>query len=181
MNILFVCTGNICRSTFAERWSRHVAPAGLRFASAGTMALVGHPMDADMAHELRQRGGDPEGFEARQVALGILRETDLVLTMERRHKAYVVEEVPGLTRRTHTLGHFVRLVDELAARGPLPAGPELVEAVSGLRLPSSRSESVDDPYRRGPEVAARVSEQLTDWVGRAVGALGGLQIPAGGA
>ncbi|PKZ42159.1 hypothetical protein [Kytococcus schroeteri] len=173
MNILYVCSGNICRSTFAERLSRHLAPAGLSFASAGTTALVGHAMEDQMAAELRRRGGDPDGFASRQVALPLLREADLVLTMERGHKAYVVEEAPGLTRRTHTLGHFVRSVDELAARGPVPSGPELVQAVAALRLPSSRAESVEDPYRRSPEVAARVAEQLTDWVGRAVGALAG--------
>ena len=171
MHILYVCTGNICRSTFAERWSRHLAPHGLTFSSAGTMALVGNPMDELMAHELRRRGGDPEGFAARQVSLPILREADLVLTMERRHKAYVVDEMPSLTRRTHTLGHFLHAVDELAAAGPVPSGPALVDAVSRVRVPSSRAESVEDPYRRGPEKAAQAGQQLEAWVARVVGAL----------
>lgn len=173
MRVLYVCTGNICRSTFAERWSSHLAPAGLSFSSAGTMAMVGDPMDGDMAHELRLRGGDPEGFVSRQVSLPILRETDLVLTMERRHKAYVVEEMPGLVRRTFTLGHFLHVAEELAAAGQRPAGDELVQAVSRVRVPSSRSESVEDPYRQGPEKSAEVAAQLEDWTGRVVRMLAG--------
>ncbi|WP_374928544.1 low molecular weight phosphatase family protein [Kytococcus sedentarius] len=180
MHILYVCTGNICRSTFAERWSRRLAPQGLTFSSAGTMALVGNPMEELMAQELRRRGGDPEGFAARQVSLPILRDADLVLTMERRHKAYVVDEMPSLIRRTHTLGHFLHAVDELAAAGPVPSGAALVDAVSRLRVPSSRAESVEDPYRRGPEKAARAAEQLEAWVGRAVEALSAGGRAAGG-
>lgn len=176
MHILYVCTGNICRSTFAERWSQQLTPAGMTFSSAGTMAMVGQGMDADMADQLRRHGGDPSGFEARQASLSILRDVDLVLTMERRHKAYVLEEMPGLTRRTHTLGHFLRAVDELAASGPVPRGQELLEAVSRVRVPSSRAESVEDPYRRGPQKAAEVSDQLVDWVGRAVEALAGQRL-----
>lgn len=176
MHVMYVCTGNICRSTFAERWSQHLAPAGFTFSSAGTMAMAGDPMDRDMADQLVRHGGDPSGFVSRQLSLQMLRDVDLVLTMDRRHKAYVVEEVPGLTRRTHTLGHFLHAVDDLAAAGPLSRGPELVDAVSRLRITSSHAESVEDPYRQGPEKAAEVAGQLVDWVTRAVESLAGQRL-----
>jgi protein-tyrosine phosphatase len=58
--ILFVCTGNICRSALAERlgraylnqWLRDTASA-IRVVSAGTQAVVGSAMHPDSALVLR--------------------------------------------------------------------------------------------------------------------------------
>jgi protein-tyrosine phosphatase len=62
LHILFVCTGNICRSPSAERLA---TAAGASASSAGTRAVIGHPMHPESARVLRDLGGDPDGFVAR--------------------------------------------------------------------------------------------------------------------
>ena len=66
--ILYVCTGNLCRSPAAElltaAWlDKHVGEDGGAFAvsSGGTHGLTGHPMDADAARALEQQGCSAEG------------------------------------------------------------------------------------------------------------------------
>ncbi len=88
--ILFVCTGNICRSPMAEgiARSRTVAldpadKAGLRVASAGIAALSGDPATFEATLAMRRRGIDIGAHRARQLTSAILQESDLLLTMER--------------------------------------------------------------------------------------------------
>ena len=60
MSVLFVCTANICRSAFAERWAGHLlgGDTSVGVASAGTHGYVDAPMDPPMAEELQARGAD---------------------------------------------------------------------------------------------------------------------------
>ena len=61
-SILAVCTGNICRSPAVERLlASQVAPS-VSVSSAGTHALVGHPISEPMATLLRQAAVEPEPF-----------------------------------------------------------------------------------------------------------------------
>jgi len=89
--VLFVCTGNICRSPTADGVFRHlVREAGLeaevRVDSAGTHDYhVGEPPDERaQAHALR-RGYDLSALRARQVAGEDFDRFDLVLAMDRGH------------------------------------------------------------------------------------------------
>jgi arsenate reductase (thioredoxin) len=63
--VLFVCTGNTCRSPMAERLARRAYPQH-RWESAGVRPTGGmHPLSQ---HVVRERGGDAEGFDGRNVA-----------------------------------------------------------------------------------------------------------------
>ena len=71
MHIMFVCTGNICRSPTAERLAAsYVAEHGipdLTTSSAGTRAMIGHPIHRDAAVVLEKLRGDSSSFAARQL------------------------------------------------------------------------------------------------------------------
>lgn len=174
---VFICTGNICRSPFAERLAAHRAQqAGLAdwtFASAGIGALVGSGMDRLMADELISRGGDPAGFESRQLARTIVQDADLVLALEKFHRQVVIEEFPVLVRRVHTLGQLAdgaaRLPEDLSGDGYL-------EAVRADRSPTRSRFDVEDPYRKGPEKAAEVAAVIDDQVGVLIGRLAGVGV-----
>jgi protein-tyrosine phosphatase len=118
--VLFVCTGNICRSPIAERLARaHVAGPGsllTEFSSAGTHAVVGYPMDPPSARALRELGGDPDGHRARQLTKKDLT-ADLILTAKVEHRSQILRAAPEAMRRAFTLREFARLA---AACAPPP-------------------------------------------------------------
>lgn len=166
--VLFVCTGNICRSAFAERIARSQSGGSWEYASAGTGALVGSPIDRAMARELAARGGNPEGFEARQLTAAMARDADLVLCMTSAHRSWVVEESPSAVRRTALLTRFAAgLADE-----PTATGLDLVQSVLA-RAPQARHADIADPYRRGDEAAATAAYEIALLVWRIVRALEG--------
>ncbi|XVA01283.1 low molecular weight phosphatase family protein [Prescottella equi] len=149
MQLLFVCTGNICRSPIAERlasaWSARSDTIDLTVASAGTRAVVGSPMEPKAAQVLSDLGGSPDGFVARQINPAVASSADLVLTMTEEHRDAVLKLSPRHLKRTFTLleaAHIARAlgrgtVAELsAARGP-SAGPK--RPTSPIRSAAARS------------------------------------------
>ena len=88
-SILFVCTGNICRSPTAEGVLRHLAAKEsleLRIESAGLGDWhVGQPPDERTQHHARTRGYDLSAQRARQVTVRDFDDFDLILAMDRGH------------------------------------------------------------------------------------------------
>ena len=89
--VLFVCTGNICRSPTAEGVFRHLAnAAGLgndaKIASAGTHSYhVGNPPDPRTVRAAANRGIDLSNQRARRVRREDFHKFDLILAMDRSH------------------------------------------------------------------------------------------------
>ncbi|SDV48599.1 arsenate reductase/protein-tyrosine-phosphatase family protein [Chitinasiproducens palmae] len=106
-NVLMVCVGNICRSPTAEYLLRHRFPdKSLTVTSAGLGALVGRGVD-ETAHTLmHEHGIDASAHRARQIDADMIREADLILTMEKRHLASVNELVPSARGKTFLLGKW---------------------------------------------------------------------------
>lgn len=119
MHVLFICTGNICRSPIAERLlaahSAKYKQSSLTVSSAGTRALIGHPVHREAAAVLQALGGDASDFCARQLTERLARDADLILTMTRAHRDSVLELAPTLLRRTFTFTEAARLVSEYGA------------------------------------------------------------------
>ena len=88
-SILFICTGNICRSPTAEAVLKSLcleAGIELRIGSAGLGDWhVGSPPDERAQHHARSRGYDLSAQRARQVRVRDFEEFDLILAMHRRH------------------------------------------------------------------------------------------------
>jgi len=89
--VLFVCTGNICRSPTAEGVFRALARRRgvlerLRIDSAGTHDYhVGAPPDARAVEHAARRGYDLTGIRARQISWSDFQQFDLILGMDRGH------------------------------------------------------------------------------------------------
>jgi len=97
-SVLFVCTGNICRSPTAEGVLRHLAKqAGVdvHVESAGTGGWhVGHPPDERAQHHARGRGYDLSAQRARQVGPRDFEAFDLIVAMDRGHLAALQAQCP---------------------------------------------------------------------------------------
>lgn len=129
VNILMVCTGNICRSPVAEHLLRAVSTSDVTVTSAGTAGLSGHGMDNRSLQWLATRDIDGSAFLARRVNRRLLGDADLVIGLEQEHVDACLRIRPaGLNRtfRLHQLAEWSRTgalssLDELAgARQRLP-------------------------------------------------------------
>ncbi len=91
IGVLFVCTGNICRSPTAEGVLRHQAEraglaAWLAIDSAGTHGYhVGDPPDRRSIAAARRRGIDISGLRARRVSSRDFEAFDYVIALDRGH------------------------------------------------------------------------------------------------
>lgn len=108
MRILFVCSGNTCRSPTAEALMRREAAArhleGVLVASAGTGAVDGAPASEGAYLVGLEHGLDLSGHRSRALTPELLRSADLVLTMGRSHLGAV--RAMGAGDRAHLLGDF---------------------------------------------------------------------------
>ena len=142
MRILFVCTGNLCRSPLAEGLAR-AAPAlrGVEPTSAGTWAVEGLPATSEAVAVAAALGVDISGHRSRRLRAGDVAAADLVVVMTSVHRAEVVRLAPGHADK-------VVLLKELAELEPAPAaddGDRLTALLSAPRPAPRRALDLDDP------------------------------------
>ncbi|MFI5362183.1 MAG: low molecular weight protein arginine phosphatase [Elusimicrobiota bacterium] len=128
--ILFVCTGNICRSAMAEHLLRHLAATrglDLETASAGVAAEPYYQVPEAAKRLLAAEGVPPFEHKARLATREVLRWADRILVMTAAHHDHLVELYPEFASRT-------RLFREAAGFG---------------------EQDVEDPMGRSDEVFAR--------------------------
>jgi protein-tyrosine phosphatase len=149
VRLLFVCTGNICRSPVAERLTLALAEQALgpsavsvRVRSAGVGATDGRAMEPNSAQALVELGGNPEGFTSRQIQPGDAEGADLTLTMTSQQRHQVLKRSPRALRRTFTLAEARALLELVGSR----------DANAVVTLPIER---------RAVELAARLNEART--------------------
>lgn len=114
MQLLLVCTGNICRSPMAEAIARReLASRGrddVQVTSAGTAAPDGAPASEGAYLVALEHGLDLSAHRARQLTTDLVAGADLVLGMSPHH----VERAAALggTGKAHLLGEYAGRLDE---------------------------------------------------------------------
>jgi protein-tyrosine phosphatase len=143
--VLFVCTGNICRSPTAEGVFRKlVSEAGLGPAvsadSAGTHGYhVGEPPDPRAREAAARRGYDLSELRARRVQQEDFHRFDLVLAMDREHHSILARMAqPSNARKLQLMMSYARRFSEDEVPDPYYGGPRGFELVLDMLEDASR-------------------------------------------
>jgi protein-tyrosine phosphatase len=116
--VIFVCTGNICRSPMAEqileqRADKEKLP--ITVVSAGVMAMTGDPMTPQSADAMTKRGFTPTKHISQDLTPKLLEEADLVLTATLDHRSAIARMLPKASKYSFTIDEFARLTSFLRA------------------------------------------------------------------
>jgi len=126
--ILFVCTGNMCRSPMAVGLARKILAErldcepddldshGFEVDSAGTASSTGGPASADAVAVMAGMGIDLTGHRSRPMTVDALMQADYIWVMTRGHREAAVRRAPEVASR-------VFLID--------PAGAEVSDPIGG--------------------------------------------------
>ncbi len=113
-SVLFVCTGNTCRSPMAQAMmERKLAE---KFAvlssdgqcpfvalSAGVSAYGGEPASHGAAAAIRQFGATLEQHQSTQLNAALVEQADLILAMGQRHKHVILSQWPSAASKVHLI------------------------------------------------------------------------------
>lgn len=107
-SILFVCTGNVCRSPMAEVLLRARLGPGtdITVGSAGVAAANGAPASAEAVEVMARRGLDLKPFRSRLLTSELVRAATLIVTMTEAHRQVVERAFPEAAGKVRRLTSF---------------------------------------------------------------------------
>jgi len=184
-SVLFVCTGNICRSPIAEGLFRDLmarAEVDVDVSSAGIVGWQGSSAVDEAVHAAAERGSDISAHKARRLEASHVEAADLVLCMATEHRDAVARLLPEARSRTFALKELVRLLEELPPSESGHALSERVEAADSLRRSGFAGqpydEDVSDPIGMPIEMFRVVAWDIDEWCTRLVAGLVGTRVAA---
>src|SRR5882672_7565621 len=111
--ILFVCTGNVCRSPMAEGILRHALQgrSDYRVMSAGLGAMEGQPPSAYAVQAVKELGIDISGQRSRMLTPDLVQQADYIFGMTHSHIDTVMLLYPQVAEKTFLLREFDETLD----------------------------------------------------------------------
>ena len=136
MNILFVCTGNTCRSAMAEAVARRFIAQNpeqygqFQVASAGVMCAGPSPASPQAVAVAEQNGCDLSQFTAKQITAELAEQADYIFVMTSSHKRMLDSVLPQCSAKTFLL-NATQWATLLRRKFPIPS------AVRWRNMPSA--------------------------------------------
>ena len=160
-SVLFVCTGNICRSAFAEVYMRHVLGpnSSICVKSAGIMALAGQPLDATLEVQARHHGVSDTHHVARQLTGRMLNDATVIFIFGPEHYQWISRNYPDHVAKVVGLGQSVEILKRLPS-GYAPSLKALPAVVRHHVLARNSALWIPDPYKRGADAASEAATRI---------------------
>lgn len=136
MNILFVCTGNTCRSPMAKVIAKKILP-GHNITSAGVAAWSQSPASNHAVEAVKEMGLDLSGHLSNQLQSENLDEYDIILTMTKAHRQIICDMNIKAADKVFTLYEYV-----------------------------NEEGDIEDPFGKDLEVYKKCAAQLEDLIKR---------------
>ena len=171
VDILILCTGNICRSPMAEALLRdRLRDRGIdaSVSSAG-LSFDDRPATDDAIQVATGYGLDLRNHRSRMLAPELVEKADLVITMERLHAREAIVLADGALSKTFTLKELVRRARAEGHRAPGESLEEWLVRVNAGRkamdlMGESSDDDVADPYLSSSKVYAACIAELDELV-----------------
>jgi protein-tyrosine phosphatase len=140
--VLFVCSGNTCRSPMAEGLARriladqlHIEPElleskGICVVSAGSFAMPGSRATPQAVEAVKALGADLSRHRSQPLSVELIHQADVIFTMGRNHASAVTALVPSAAEKTHTLDPAGDIDDPIG--GDISLYQELAVHLQGL-------------------------------------------------
>ena len=139
--VTFICTGNMCRSPMAEgilkdlvidEADKNHTIIPIMITSAGTHAVMGGPASHTAVKVMNSHGINLNFHRSKPISESIVRNSDLIITMERNHTEIIKRQWPFCTW-VYELKNFAQDVPvepfEMDIVDPIGMGQEIYEGV----------------------------------------------------